>query len=129
MKIKLFGNALVFESAIAKEDIETLKKYEPAALKVFDEEKTPVFAIGTATEGSVGKFGIVFDAESRTPEKHAVLTVNGADVPAENPEAFLADAYGRVIDYVNQIEAGIPAALDRVAAKKAKVAESITVEL
>lgn len=129
MKIRLYGSALVFESAVAKEDIETLAKYDPKALTLYNEEKQPVYTIGTAAKGSVGKFGIVFDSESRTPEKLAVLTCNGADVPQENPQGFLADAYGRVVDYVNQIEAGIPAALEAVAAKKAKVSESITVEL
>ena len=128
MKVKIASNVIVFESAVKAEDIKALQKYDRKALTLYDEEKEPVFAISVAERGSVSNVGLVFGGASRTDGK-AVLTVPATDLPKGTEVDAITDKYGAIIDYVNQIEAGIPDALEKVAAKREAIATAITVEL
>lgn len=128
MKVKIVSNVIVFESAVTKADLETIQKYNPKALNLYDEDKNPVFCIGVAKKGSVSNIGMFFDDASRV-NGNAVFTLPAVDLPRGHEVEAITDKFGVVIDMVAKIEAGIGDALAEVAKTREQIAGAITVEM
>ncbi len=126
--VKIAGDAVVITSTMKLEDLNTLKKYRPDALVLKDENKEPIFAVGTTStgRGDINEFGVTFDSEARDDTKKAVVTVvvptGIADI-----KAYVADKLGMAINNLNKLEEGLTGVIDEINAEKAKVLESITV--
>lgn len=125
--IIIAGNTAVVTSAFTMDQLQKLKKYNPQALCLKDEEgKKVVFMVDVATKGSVSPMGIVFNASAFDGSDKAVLSM---EIPAgtANVEQWVMDNIGTSIIKLNTLEGQLGAALDAVAADEAAVRESISI--
>ena len=129
--IKIVGDAMVVVSSHTLEDIQTLEKYAPKALSLYeaneDGKREEVFKVCTTTgAGSVGKYGVSFSSSTHDEAKLAAVTLCiPADV--EDAKEYAADQVGYAVMKLNQVEAQIPEALRQVEAERAEVLRNISV--
>lgn len=125
-EVKVAGSVYVIESAFTREEIKTVEKYRPNLLKLFDEDKRPVFAVGVSDEAKVGQFGIQFNADSHGEDKVACVTM---PLPKGTGSAkeLVVEAVGTAILNLNKVEENISVALAEIEEEKAAIAESVTV--
>lgn len=124
--IKVAGNVYVIESSFTKSELETVNKYRPNLLRLFDEEKRPIFAVAYGNCAEVSAFGIQFNDETRGENPVACLTMplpKGAGAAKD----IVLEAVGVAILRLNEVEENIAVALEEIKAEKAAIAESITV--
>jgi len=129
-KITIVGDAVVVTSAMKLEDIRTIEKYRPDALTLMggEDNKEPVFAIGTTTcgTGNINSVGASFAGETHDDQRLATITLCGACATGDIKD-WVADSIGRAIISLNKLEAGLTSVLSAIVAEKAKVLENITV--
>lgn len=130
-KITVAGDSLVITSAMTLDQIKTLEKYNPKALKLVEKDedgvKATVFEVAsTNLDGTIGPLGAYFGSETRDEKKLAVITLPISKTVADAKE-YAADKYGVAIMRLNQIEASFAAALEAVNENKKKILENITV--
>lgn len=132
-KINVIGDALVITSTLKIEDIEALAKYEPKALKLYEEnedgKKEEVFAVCLTKKGTPGinAIGASFSAETRG-DYATITTILDKSVGTDDAlKTYIADNYGRAILLLEKIEAQVPAALERANAFKASIAEKVII--
>lgn len=130
-KIRTIGAAVVFTSDVKLEDIKFLAKYDPEALKLYkgegkEKELEFVAAIG-GEAGKVNAYGVEFAKTTNDPDGKAQVTLmktfggkSGDELKGE-----IADAYGVAIKKLGELEATIPAALEKVKADRAAVIAQI----
>lgn len=103
-KIKILGDSFTMTSEIAFQNIENLKKFKPAALKMVDEKtKEELFAIGTGSTPSATKFGVIFTNKDASG-KATVTIALPAGMEAEARAEYVKDTYGAAILNLNKIE-------------------------
>ena len=123
------GGALVITSSATPEEIETIRKYRPNALKLMEGEgqhKNQVFMIGIEEgPGSINQFGAFY---SKRTDKNGKATITIA-IPedAKDPKAWAEEMLGVSILYLRKTEKQFAAMLDDVKQEKAAVAAAITV--
>lgn len=127
MKIKIIPDTgkYVINTNIAKEDFDLLKKYNPDALKIKDEEGNDVFAIGyTEGKSNAASFGVTFGGVDR----NGCLVAN-FDIPAgeDHLQEYVADAIGSVITNLAAIERSIPTTAATVKTNRADLIASIEI--
>lgn len=121
MQVKIMANTYELTSSIKVDEIEALKKRNPAALKVTDKDGNDKFAISYEKgKGSVTQFGLTFGAKSRNNEGKAVLV---GTIPAniESDEAakdYVEELLHVAAGYLAELEATIPEAARAVEAAK-----------
>ena len=127
-KITIAGNSFVITSAISMADLETVKKYRPAALAITDPEtKEPLFRVGIGSN-SVNDYGISFGGVSNGDEKLATATLSiPSDV--EDAKEYVLDKAGLAIANLNKIEAEITGILDEIRSERNIIADSINVSV
>ena len=130
MKLTITGDAYALTSDVKVKEIQLLKKHNPSALKIMDEEKNEKFAIDFAEgKSSVSTFGITFGGTTRDANGFATVTgtlpqgLNTADSAKE----YLADKFGAVVAYLKQLEASIPEAVKKVSDERKALLDGITV--
>ena len=125
--VTVTGAAVVIHSATDLETLQTLKKYAPEALNLYNEDGEPEFAVGlTKTgKGSINKIGATF-SKYVDSDGHPTITIdlptsegNGKDWVLENIVPELCS--------LNEVEEGIGEAMSVVNDKKAAIEGSITV--
>ena len=129
MKITLHRDVekYVLTSTLRKEDIETVKKYRPDALKIKDSEGNDVFGMSyVAGKPCVSKNGITFGS---TNADGFVIVVG--DIPANLPAGtsageYVADVVGAALTNINALEESIPAVVAEVKAERDELIGSIT---
>lgn len=132
-KINVMGNAVVFQSAMKLEDLEQVKKYRPEALcvKGGEDGKEILFVCTTApgTMGDVDDKCVIFGQASHDEEKLATITKVVANMPDSQEEikSLLADKLGAALNYMNKLEASLPAVLEEVKKEREAVLEAIEV--
>lgn len=130
MKLTITGDAYALTSTIKRSEIELLKKYNPSALKVMDEEKNEKFAISFAEgKSNVSSFGITFGGATRDGNGYATVTgtlPQGLDT-ADAAKEYLADHFGAVVAYLKQLEATVPEAVETVSNTRQAFMDDITV--
>ena len=126
-KISIAGQAVVVTSAMALEDIKTIKKYRPKALilKGGEDGKEPIFALGIG-EGKINPVGASFNQATRDEAKLATLTMT-TNFDGEDIVAFVTDTLGGALMNLNKLEETLPAVLAEIAAEKATIQQNITV--
>lgn len=118
-KLSIAGNVVVVTSTLKIEEIETLAKYQPKSLKLFepteDGHRTEVFSVCVGNKGSISKFGACFSGESFA-NGGASLTIA---LPAglEDAVGYVADTYGVAVELLGKVEENAAVALDEVKAK------------
>jgi len=125
-KITIAGGSYIIASTISMADLETIKKYRPAALAITDPEtKETLFKVGTGM-GSLNDYGISFGGVSNDEDKLALVTL---PIPAdvEDARTYVLDKAGLAVANLNKIEEGITAALADIRAQRDAIAEDIDV--
>lgn len=130
-KITIVGDAMVVTSTKTLENLKTLEKYRPKALRLYETndegKREEVFTVGTTKgTGSINQYGASFASETHDDAKLATITL---PIPTgtANAKEYAAEKIGVAITLLNKVEAQIDGALADVAAEKAKVLENITV--
>ena len=127
-KVTIAGNSYVITSAISMADLETVKKYRPAALAITNKEtKETTFKAGVGSN-SVNDYGVSFGGVSNGEEKLATATLSiPSDV--EDVKEYVLDKAGLALANLNKVEAGIAVALDEIKAERNAIAENIKVSV
>ena len=130
-KINVCGNAAVISMGVTLENIKTLEKYKPKALRLIeaddDGNKEEVFRIETVSEGGgISKYGASFSSTTHGPEKFAAITL-ALPNDVDDVTKYVADKFGLAIMRLNKVEAQFADALTAVAAEQAAILGNITV--
>ena len=126
-KITVAGQAVVIASTLKLEDIKLLEKYRPEALVLTDEEKEPVFKIGTTYGvGTIGTYGASFSDESNDDQKLATITLL-YEGETDNLKESIVDSIGGALLKLNKLERMLPAVLEEISAEKAEIFEHIQI--
>lgn len=130
-KITIAGDAVVITSTKTLEDIKTLEKYAPKALKLYETDedgtKEEIFCVGSAPSGgSLGTYGASFGGTTHDDAKLATITLCIPSNVADAKE-YVAEKYGVALLNLNKVEEQFDAALEDIRARKATVMENITV--
>lgn len=127
-KVVVAGNVFVVKSKLTPEQFELLSKHNAEALFLHDEDKARTFGIcyDPASKGSLGRYGVTFNAVSCDEDKVACVTVQ---LPANvtNAAEYIAAEYGAIIDNIKTVEAGLPAAISAIKTRIEAVKADITV--
>lgn len=128
MKIKIVGDAFVIESSIKTEQLEFLKKQNPDALKIIDEEtKDELFRVSYSKGNpSITSFGITFSNASRDDNKFATVT---GTIPSDvaDAKAYVADIVSNVAANLLVIEKNFEEAYNKAKEAREKLLDSIEV--
>ena len=126
MKIKVFEDLKQYTliSTLTLEDIQTLKKYQPDALKIKNADGDDVFGI-SYVEGkhSVSAIGITFGAAS--VKGNFAMVVGTIPAGTEKVEEYIADQVGAALVHINTLEESIPEALKTIKAARAELISGI----
>lgn len=130
MKLTITGDAYALTSAIKVADIKLLKKYNPDALSVKDNDGKTVFAVAYS-EGkpNVASFGVTFGGKTRDENGYATITgvIPTGFASADAAKEFVAETFGGVVAYLEQLEQNVPGAAEAVIDAHKKLVDSITV--
>ena len=133
--VTIAGNSFVITSSISMADLETVKKYRPAALTLADEEtKETYFKVGVGSTSSVSDHGISFSGVSNDEAKKATATLPiPSDSLSENSDGnakdYVLDKAGLALANLNKVEAGITTALADIRKERDTIAANIKVSV
>ena len=129
-KIVVNGNSAVIKSAVTLEDLKYVEKRAPNALVLMGGEdgKEPVFRIGVSKNGngSVDRFGAIFDATTTSGDGTATITMALCPFDGDLKE-FLVDQLGAQVRQITAIEESIPGIIEQVNADRAALMSQIEV--
>ena len=117
MNIAVVGNILAVTSNIKA-------SANPEALKLLNEDREVIFAVGLGAKGSIQNFGITFNTEDAAG--NAAVTIDIENVPADKRVSYVAEKYYKAFDKLAQLERNIEAAVAEYAHVR-EVTEFITV--
>jgi hypothetical protein len=130
MTIKIFKDLKHFTltSILTKENVDLVKKYRPAALKIKDADGNDIFGV-SYVEGKhcASANGITFGSESS--DSGALMVIG--DIPAvlpdgcKTPTDYVADIVGAALEHITALEETIPEVAAEIKAKRAEVIEGI----
>jgi len=126
--VTIAGNSYVVTSTVSMADLETVKKYRPAALAIVDTEtKDTLFKVGLGSD-SLSDFGISFGGVSNDDAKLATTTL---PIPhdVEDAKEYVLDKAGLALVNLEKIEAGITEVLENIKTERDSIAESIKVSV
>ncbi len=131
MKLTITGDAYALTSAIKVSDIALLKKYNPDALNIKEKDTNKTVFGVSYSEGkpNVASFGVTFGGKTRDENGYATITgtIPTGFASAEAAKDFVADTFGGVVAYLEQLEKSVPEAAKAVADKRKKLVDGITV--
>lgn len=126
-KIKIVGDAAVVTSTILLEDLKTLKKYKPNALKLINSEtKEEIFSAAIGDKASFSKYGIVFTGADGEGKATATLTLP-TGMTDEKKIEYVKDTYGYGLLNLKSLEDQIKSVMDTTAGEFAAMANSIEI--
>ena len=99
--IKVLGKSLVVKSAMKKEDLETIKKYRPDALNLYEGEgdkKDIKFSVLLAKSGngSIDKYGVAYAPDTTDADGLAEATIVLGNV-GDDLKEFIADGQHAIL--------------------------------
>ena len=125
-KVTVAGNSFVVTSAVAKADLELVKKYRPSALTRMDPDTGKIFFMVAVGISSLSDYGISFDGVSNCERKLATATFPmPSDV--EDAKKFVLDTAGPALAHLNRIEDALAGVLTEIRTQHSDILESITV--
>ena len=121
-KITIAGDAIVVTSALTLKELETLEKYNPKALGLY-EDKEEVFRVGT-NGNCIGEFGACFGSETHDAAKNATITLC---IPSgvQDAKEYAVNLIGGAIMRLKKVEEQAKAALEAVKAEMEEVRQNI----
>ena len=129
-KITIAGNAVVITSSMKLDELATIKKYRPKAMRLMGGEnnKEELFAIDVVAgcNGGLNSVGAVFGVATHDDAKKACITVELGAVQGDVKE-FVADKFGEAIIHLNALEAKLPEVLKEINEQKTNIMGNITV--
>lgn len=132
MKIKTTGAALVITTDIKAEDFCRVTRFKKDVNILKDaEKKNAIYAVDfdPCRTGSFGPNATTFDAV--TPDGHMTISVLDEALnhieTEEDKKNYIADTYGRSLNFITQIEAQIADQVPALAAFETSVKENIQV--
>lgn len=130
-KITIAGDAVAITSANTLEELKTIAKYRPKALRLMGGEdgKELQFAVlvREGAAGSINANGATFGRVSNDGSDKACITVMLPEGIKGDVKEYVADALGGAVMRLNELEEKLPAVLTEIQADKAKVMSGITV--
>lgn len=134
MKVTISGDQIAIVSAVTMEELQTLSKYNPAALTLVDKDGNTVYMVkGIPGEyGSINGKGLVYNAQTRPEDGEqakAALYIIDPKLPktAAEAKAYVADKYGPALELAAEVEKGIPEAATAATAKRDSLIATIAV--
>lgn len=126
--VKVTGRAMVITLNTELAALEKVARYNPEALTVKDEKGNALFTVGVGDNPGINKYGATFSDATFGEKKHACITavINLDD--CDDIKGYIADKYGKALEYLNQIDAAIPDVLKSIDARRAKIMEGIEIE-
>ena len=127
--VTIAGNSYVITSGVSMADLETVKKYRPAALSLVDEEtKEPFFKVGVGGTSSVNDHGVGFSGVSNDEKKLATATL---PIPAdvEDAKEYVLDKAGLALVNLKKVEEGVASALKDIKTERDNIAANIKVSV
>lgn len=128
-KVTIAGDAVVITSALTLEEIKTVGKYRPKALTLMGGEnnKEPIFVLGTSSNGSINKYGASFAGVARDGSGKATITLmmKGS---TDNIKEAVADNYGAALVSLNKLEQALPAVLEEIKVEREGIMAAISVQ-
>lgn len=119
-KVEISGASAVLISDVALEDWKRVEKYEPDALKMFDEDDEPVFCVHTCTGGgSVNKYGVCFGSYTNDGGKATVTVL--LDEGIEDKAQAVKDIMGSALIDLTAIEEQLPQIIEEIEKKEAEI--------
>jgi hypothetical protein len=125
-KLTTSYNTVTIESGISKKDLDTTRAYAEGANVLKDEKDNPLFAVGYGSSGSVGQYGVQFNATTPEGKMFFSFPEKLPDSPTDR-KAYLLDKFGGALFSLNAVEQQITAALAARAGQIANVADSVIV--
>jgi hypothetical protein len=124
-KIKLMGNQIAIVSALTLEQLDTIRRRKPEALKLKDEKgEKAVFVVDTGFEGNVSKYGVVFAAQEVIGGR-AIFSMEAPSDDAVEVRKYINENWGTVVFDLNKVEAQCTEAFAAIAAEEAAIATMI----
>lgn len=121
-KVITSGKSLVITSALNFSDLKTIEKFDPASLTALDSEKRPVFCVGTCTgNGSINNNGAFF-VPGVGDSAQITMVVNDW---GGSPKEYVTENLCGCLSKLNDLEATLPAVLEKVGKQKAAIEESV----
>jgi hypothetical protein len=117
INLKNYG-VIVLNTELTKEMLLKLKKHNPKALKLQDEEGNDIFGLSFAEEASVTKYGISFNKEDS--EGKALVTIQATMTNEE-----IAEEYADILMKTKIIEEKAIEAYEELAEQLLEIANSI----
>ena len=105
MEIKTHSDVhkYVVTSSISKDNFDIVKKYNPDALKLFDEDGNVTFAISFNPErSSVSKVGVTFGQKNEEGFLQAVGDIMASE--AQSSKDFVADVIAPAYEHLRKLE-------------------------
>ena len=129
MKTTIVMNECVISSELTMEQLKKVEKFQPKKLEVIDPEtKGIMFKVATGERGSVGVYGITFNAETAEGKKAAVkIPVCGESVAEK--KAYIAENYGAALALLKAMEEGLATACKEIEDELKEIAEGISVTI
>lgn len=127
-KTKIFGDSIVITSSIKLADLKNVAKYAPTALTLMGGEdgKEPVFGICVSKTGPgfINGVGAGFAPATRDADGKATITMM---IPAsiEKAKEWVVEEFGGALMNLKALETALPAVIEKIAADKKAVEESI----
>lgn len=129
MKISIIPGAFCVTSKIKKEDFDLVKKHNPDALKVFNEDGDEIFTVNyNESCPAIESFGITFGGVSTAEDTKGYLTFTGV-IPSSVADAkeYVADKVGVLWDNYKLIEDNFAENVKAVKDARKTIKDSITV--
>lgn len=117
INLKTYG-VIVFNTELTKEAILKLRKHNPNALKLFDEEGNETFALSFSEIGAINEYGISFNKADS--EGKALMTVQGT---LENNE--IAEEFAGILVNAKEVETKALSAYQALEAQLLEITNSI----
>ena len=126
--VTIAGSSFVVTSAVSMADLEAVKKYRPAALKLVDEEtKEPLFKVGTGSN-SLNDFSISFGGVSNDEKRLATMTLT-IPTGVEDAKEYVLELAGKALMSLNKVETGIAKALEEIKTDRDTIAANIKISV
>lgn len=124
-KIKLMGNQLALVSTLTLNQLETIKRRKPEALKLKDEkgEKT-VFVVDTGIAPSISKYGVCFASQEVIGGK-AIFSMEAPSDDAVEVRQYINENWGTIVFDLTKVEAQCTAAFRAIADEEAAIGTMI----
>ena len=127
METKVFKDVKKFSvtSTLKKSDIELVKKSNPNALLIKDEDGNDIFGVSYVPgKSSIGARGVTF---GEVNDGGYLLVVGDIPEKVENFTEYVADVVGGAVEHLQAIEAKVPAIVAEITETRNTLVNSIVV--